>query len=102
MIKHIVMWKLQEFAEGAGRQENALRIKTQLEGLKDKIKAIVLLEVGINTNDSVDSYDIVLYSAFSTIEDFKIYQNDPEHIKVGDFISKVRLERKVVDYEVAN
>ena len=37
MIKHVVMWKLKDFAEGCGKQENALKIKTMLEGLRDKI-----------------------------------------------------------------
>jgi len=100
MIKHIVMWKLLDFAEGAGKEENARIIKSGLEGLKNKIKGIVFLEVGINTNNSVDSYDVVLYSEFDSINDLEIYQSDPEHIKVSVFIGKVRLERKVVDYEV--
>ena len=33
MIKHIVMWKLKEFAEGADRARNATRLKTELEAL---------------------------------------------------------------------
>jgi len=100
MIKHIVMWKLKDFAEGANKKENARKIKSQLEGLKHKIKEIRSIEVGINTSDSADSYDIILYSEFNGSEDLKIYQNHPEHLKVGDFVSKVRLERKVVDFEV--
>ena len=47
MIKHIVMWKLKDFAEGAGRQENAEKIKSLLEGLKGKIAEIINLEVGV-------------------------------------------------------
>ena len=31
MIKHIVMWKLQEFAEGRNKLENAKIIKEKLE-----------------------------------------------------------------------
>ena len=38
MIKHIVMWKLKEEAEGHSKEENAKLIKNMLEGLKDKIK----------------------------------------------------------------
>jgi calcineurin-like phosphoesterase family protein len=100
MLKHIVMWRLKDFAEGANKKENARKIKSQLEGLKRKIKEIRYIEVGINTNDSSDSYDIVLYSEFDSSEELRIYQNHPEHLKVGDFVSKVRLERKVVDFEV--
>jgi len=99
MIKHIVMWKLKDFAEGARKSENAQNIKLQLEGLKNKIKEVSSLEVGININDSASSYDVVLYSEFANLEDLKKYQNHPEHVKVGDFIIKVRLDRKVVDYQ---
>jgi len=34
MVKHVVMWKLKDFAEGAAKKENALKIKASLEGLQ--------------------------------------------------------------------
>lgn len=100
MIKHIVMWKLKEFAEGKEKQENAKIIKTGLENLQDKINELKFIEVGININNSSQAYDIVLYSQFDNMEDLNIYQNHPEHIKVGEFVKKVVNERVVVDYEV--
>jgi hypothetical protein len=100
MIKHIVMWKLEEFAEGADKKENALRVKRLLEGLKDKIKEIRFIEIGININDTPVAYDIVLYSEFNSLEDLDAYQNHPEHLIAGEFIGKVRKDRRVVDYEV--
>ena len=98
MVKHIVMWKLQDFAEGAGKKENALKIKESLDLLKSKIKEVEFLEVGININNAVDFYDIVLISEFNDLRDLENYQKHPEHIKAAEFIGKVRLERKVVDY----
>ena len=100
MIKHVVMWKLKDFAEGTDKKENAQKIKSKLEGLKDKIEEIKFIEIGININDSADSYDVVLYSEFDSLENLNIYRNHPEHLKVGELVSAVRLERKVVDYEV--
>ena len=100
MLKHIVMWKLRDFAEGANKEENALKIKTRLESLKNKIKGIKVIEIGIDTKNTEESYDIVLYSEFESKADLVRYLDHPEHKKIGDFISKVRLERKVVDYEV--
>lgn len=32
------------------------------------------------------------------IEDLEKYQNHPEHVKVAEFIAKVREDRIVVDY----
>jgi hypothetical protein len=100
MIKHIVMWKLKDYAEGATKKENARKAKRLLEGLKNKIKEIRVIEVGISLNDTPAAYDIVLYSGFDNVQDLETYQNHPEHLIVGDFISKVRLDRRVVDYEV--
>ena len=100
MIKHVVMWKLKDSAEGKSKKENALIIKSKLESLKQKIKEIKHIEVGININDAADSYDVVLYSEFDSLENLNIYRNHPEHLKVGELVSAVRLERKVVDYEV--
>ena len=100
MIKHIVMWKLRDFAGGAKKSENAEKIKAQLEGLKSRIKEVRALEVGVNINDSADSYDIALCSEFASLEDLKRYQHHPEHVRVGDFIIELRLDRKVVDYQV--
>jgi len=34
MIKHVVMWKLKDFAEGTDAARNAKRIKVELEALK--------------------------------------------------------------------
>ena len=100
MLKHIVMFKLKDTAEGANKKENALKIKASLEGLKAKIKEIKFLEVGINISDATDFYDIVLTTAFNDAKDLEIYQKHPEHLKAAEFIGKVRLERKVIDYIV--
>ncbi len=99
MLTHIVVWKLKDYAESAEKIENDRIIKAKLEGLKDTIKGIKFLEVGINVNDTADFYDVVLYSEFKNSDDFNAYQNHPEHLKVGDFIGKVWLERKVIDYK---
>ena len=99
MIKHIVMWKLKEFAEGKNMVENANTIKFQLESLRDKIDQIKFIEVGINLEPSLQAYDVVLISEFENMEDLNTYQNHPEHLKVAEFIGKVRAERVFVDYE---
>jgi hypothetical protein len=100
MVKHVVMWKLKDFAEGAGKKENALKIKSSLEGLKSKIQEIKFLEVGVSISDAPDFYDMVLISEFKDMRDMESYRKHPEHVKAAEFIGKVQLERKVVDYTV--
>lgn len=100
MIKHIVAWKLKNEAEGNNKDKNAKIIKERLESLKDVIKEIKKIEVGININTSNMAYDVVLYSEFESIEDLERYQKHPEHISVAEFVGKVKEDRIVVDYEV--
>lgn len=99
MIKHIVLWKLKSFAEGAGKEQNAAILKRDLEALKKKIPQISSLEVGVNFIASDAAYDVALYSEFSNEQDLNTYQKHPEHLKVADFVARVRESRVVVDYK---
>jgi hypothetical protein len=99
MIKHIVMWKLKASAEGASREQNAKRLKTELEGLKNKIPLILQIEVGINLLPSEAAYDVALYSEFANEKDLDSYQKHPDHIRIADFVAKIREARAVVDYK---
>lgn len=96
MIKHIVMWKLKEET----KEENARKIKEDLEGLNNIIKEALSIEVGIDINKSEQAYDVVLYSTFNSLEDLDSYQKNNDHLKVASFIKKVASSRVVVDYEV--
>lgn len=99
MIKHIVLWRLKQSAEGASREQNAARMKRELEALKTKIPQIRHIEVGANIIPSDAAYDVALYSEFSNEQDLNIYQKHPEHIKAAAFVNKVRESRVVVDYK---
>jgi hypothetical protein len=99
MIKHVVMWKLKKFAEGADKAGNMQRLKDKLLALTSTIPQIVHLEVGINMLGSDAAYDVVLVSAFRNERDLDIYQNHPDHRVVADFVGKVRESRVVVDYQ---
>ena len=100
MIKHIVMWKIKESHEGNDKNALGLMLKSKLEDLNDKISQIKELEVGINFNQSEAAFDVVLYSSFETKEDLQIYQKHPDHVKVAEYVSAIRTERCVVDYEI--
>ncbi len=100
MIKHIVLWKLKDRAEGVEKQVNIRRMKKLLESLPEKIPAIRAFEVGVNAIPSDAAWDVSLYAEFATKEDLEVYQKHPEHVKVGEFVGKVRESRALVDYEV--
>lgn len=99
MITHIVMWKLKDHAQGRTKLENAIKMKKDLEALKTSIDGILKLEVGINVCESSQAYDVVLNSEFADQHALDSYQVHPDHVKVSDSITDLRVERFVVDYE---
>ncbi|MCL1792520.1 MAG: Dabb family protein [Oscillospiraceae bacterium] len=99
MVKHIVMWKFKDFAEGKNKKENIEYIKFRLENLAGIIKEIKFIEVGENINSDLN-YDAILYSEFESSEDLEFYQNHPEHKKISEYVGKVREGRVVGDYIV--
>lgn len=101
MIRHIVMWKLKDNAEGANKQKNAEKLKMILEGLPTTIKEIKAVQVGIQINpDDPDALDVVLISDFETDLDFKMYTRHPSHKRAVEIIHKLAEKRFYVDYNV--
>lgn len=100
MIKHIVMWKLKDSAEGNTKTENASILKVKLEDLKSVISGIDIIEFGIGFDLPGSSWDVVLYTEFSSQDDLDIYQSHPRHLEVGSFVKLVASERAAVDYIV--
>jgi len=99
MIKHIVLWSFRPQAEGHSKQENLELARKKLLRLKDNIKEVRSLEVGVNLNTGQDAYDLALYSEFENERDLDTYQKHPEHLKAVNFLRKVREKRVVADYQ---
>jgi hypothetical protein len=99
MIKHIVMWKMKEQAEGASKAENIVKIRAMLEALVGLVPGLLHVELGENFADSPAAADMVLYSEIESREALPVYQQHPEHVKVAQFIGLVTTERQVVDYD---
>lgn len=100
MIKHIIMWKLHDRAEGFSKLDNAKRIKTALKKMTNEIPEINHSEIGINFCKSEHAYDIVMICEFNSRSDLEKYQKHPAHLELIKFIKTLRSERHVVDYEI--
>jgi len=98
MLKHIVLFKLKEKAEGAARGDNANKLKRELEALPAKIPQIMRMEVGLNAVPSEAAYDVAIYSEFADKDALAIYQKHPEHMKVVELVKKIVEGRAVTDY----
>ena len=100
MIKHIVMWKLKEQAEGADRVANAHEMKRRLDQCARIVPGIVTFEVTLAQPDLEATYDVVLYSEFTDRAALEAYIQHPTHQAVVPFIGAIREARQCMDYEV--
>ncbi len=98
MVKHIVMWKFKESAEGKTKQENMEIVRDSLYALVDKIDKIKKLEVQFDITHSDMSMDLVLITEFNTVEDMKAYAVDPRHLEVSAYVRRVIENRVLIDY----
>lgn len=99
MIRHIVMFKLQEFATPAYKQAKMEEIKTGLEALIDKIDILRMIRVDFNCNPA-ETWDLILTTELDTLEDVSKYANHPAHVAVAkELIGPVKADRACVDYQ---
>jgi heme-degrading monooxygenase HmoA len=100
MIKHIVMWKLKEEAEGADRSTNAREMKRRLDDCASIVPGIITFEVTLAQPDLEATYDVVLYSEFADRAALAAYIAHPVHQAVVPFIGAIREGRQCMDYEI--
>ena len=100
MIKHIVFWRLNESAYGNDKQTNAQILKEKLLAMQGKVDGLIKVEVGFDFSKEKDSCDVALYSEFESKEALHQYQIHPDHEAIKKWLSEVRYERRVVDYEI--
>ena len=100
MIKHIVMWKLKDFAEGADKAANAAKMRDLLNGCKGIVPGMFAFEVALAQAGLEATYDVVLYSEFASKEALDAYADHPTHQAVKPFIGAVREERQCMDYAI--
>ena len=100
MLKHIVMWKLKDQAEGLVRAANAQKMKELLDACAGIVPGILKFEVALAQPGLEATYDVVLYSEFADRAALDAYQDHPQHVALKPFIGAVREARQCMDYEV--
>ncbi|MBN3724098.1 Dabb family protein [Burkholderia sp. Ac-20379] len=102
MIRHIVMWKLKESANGATRAENSATLKRKLEACRGIVPGLLYLDVGLATEGLEATYDVVLVSEFTDKASLDAYAVHPVHEEVKQFVGLVRESRECMDYVVSD
>lgn len=100
MIRHVVMWKLKESAEGKTKQENMEIIRQSLYALPPRIQQIRRMEIGLDCSHTEMSMDLMLLTEFDSMEDLHAYAVHPDHVAVSTYVRKVIETRVVLDCEI--
>ncbi len=100
MIKHILFLRFNESAYGNDKKTNVKIFEEKLLAIQKKVNGLLKVEVGFDFSNEKDSSDVVLYSEFENKEALHQYQIHPDHEDLKKWLSEVRYERRVVDYEV--
>lgn len=99
MIKHIVMWKLLDEANGADRAANAMEMKRRLDECAQLVPGILAFDVSIAQPGLEATSDILLYSEFADRAALAAYAAHPTHQALMPFVKSVRSGRECMDVE---
>ncbi|MBR2634941.1 MAG: Dabb family protein [Clostridia bacterium] len=98
MIRHMVMFRFKEEAEGRSKAENVAMTREKLLALKEKIPYILNTRVEINAaGASGENADLLLISDFESFETLNAYIVHPDHVAVGAFMSPLKEGRQAID-----
>lgn len=98
MVKHIVLFKLQENLSNEERITVFKAFKAAIEALPTTIDFIRKVEVGHNINAN-EKFDIALYSEFDSLDDVKRYAVHPDHVAAAKLLAGKVDVRSCCDYE---
>ena len=100
MIRHVVMWKFKNEAEGKTKEENLAIVRDRLYALLPIIPELKRMEIGFDLSHTDMSMDLMLLTEFDSVADMKIYAEHPEHLKVSSYVCRVIETRAVLDAEI--
>ncbi|PUA18489.1 Dabb family protein [Glaciimonas sp. PCH181] len=98
-LKHIVIWKLKEHAEGADKATNAHKLKALLDSCAAIVPGILKFDAVIAQDGLEATYDVILNAEFDSREALDAYQHHPTHVGIKPFVGAVREARQCFDYE---
>lgn len=96
MVRHIIIWTLNEGMTDEEKTKALLKAKRGLEGLKNRIEGLESIKVHIDILDSSNG-DMMLESAFTDEAALKAYQTHPDHLEVAKYIKNITSDRKCID-----
>lgn len=101
MVRHVILWKLNEQLSEEEKQNIKAGIKNGLESLVGKVPGLLDVKVHIDGRLASSNADVMLDSLLESADALKSYATHPEHVAVAN--GKVRpytIQRTCLDFEV--
>ena len=98
MVKHIVLWKIHKGGSREEREKTLKQFCSKTEYLKSVIPEIIEARVALSCNDDSD-FHLCIDSVFESKEALRAYIENPEHLKVREWLDTVSYDKTVFDYE---
>lgn len=100
MVKHIILWNLDDKYSDSEKAEIKRNIKTGLEGLAGRIDGLIDIKVNINGLPS-STVDLMLDSTFESEAALRAYSTDLLHVEVADtLVRPFTVRRSCLDFEI--
>ena len=100
MVRHVILWKLNEELSASEKASVKQGIKEGLEGLLGQVPGLVEIHVMVDGRLESSNCDVMLDSVLESPEALKGYAVHPAHVAVAN--GKVRpytVQRVCLDYE---
>lgn len=100
MVKHMILWKIDEKFSTEEKQKIMEDAKVALEALKGKVPGLLDIKLQIDKLPSSNA-DMMLDSTLESEEALKGYQVHPDHVAAANnFARPFTSERLCLDFEV--
>ena len=100
MVKHVILWKLDDKLSEAEKEQVKVNAKRELEALVGKVQGLVSMSITIGRLESSNA-DMMLDSTLESEDALKEYARHPEHVRVADrFVRPYTVQRLCLDFNL--
>ncbi len=100
MVKHVILWKLDDNLSDAQKEQVKINAKRELEGLVGKVSGLLSMKIEIGALESSNA-DMMLDSTLESVDALNVYRDHPEHVRVAnDFVRPYTVQRLCLDFNI--
>ena len=100
MVKHVILWKLDEKLSESEKGKIKNDAKRELESLVGLVPGLLSLKIETGKLETSNA-DMMLDSSFESAEALSIYKDHPEHVRVANgYVRPFTVQRLCLDFKV--